>query len=123
MWDSIFVTFDWPIIPYTAGLEFLFERRLVLKIISSGGRMGDGFKKCNRCGGMMIYEKIYCMTEQIWVWKCVYCGEHIDRVVLENRGSGRTISQKVGMSSIKAKLSVGMGRKGANLLRKEGRTS
>jgi len=47
--------------------------------------MGKGFAKCNRCGGMMIYEKIYYKTEHSWVWKCVYCGECIDRVILENR--------------------------------------
>jgi hypothetical protein len=33
----------------------------------------------------MIYEKIYYKTEQFWVWKCVYCGEYIDQVILENR--------------------------------------
>jgi hypothetical protein len=47
--------------------------------------MGKGFTKCNRCGSMMFYEKIYYETEQFWVWKCVYCGEYIDRVILENR--------------------------------------
>jgi len=47
--------------------------------------MERGFTKCNRCGGMMIYEKIYYKTEHSWVWKCVYCGECIDRVILENR--------------------------------------
>ncbi len=73
-----------------------------------GGKMGNGFKKCNRCGGMMIYEKIYCMTEHVWVWKCVYCGEHIDRVILENRGS---MSQTIGMIPIKTKPSVGVGQK------------
>ncbi len=33
----------------------------------------------------MIYEKIYYKTEHFWVWKCVYCGEYIDQVILENR--------------------------------------
>jgi DNA-directed RNA polymerase subunit M/transcription elongation factor TFIIS len=47
--------------------------------------MGKGFTKCNRCSGMMIYEKIYSGTEHFWVWKCLYCGEYIDRVILENR--------------------------------------
>ena len=47
--------------------------------------MGKGFTNCNRCGGMMIYEKIYCGTEHFWVRKCVYCGEYFDRVILENR--------------------------------------
>jgi DNA-directed RNA polymerase subunit M/transcription elongation factor TFIIS len=47
--------------------------------------MEKGFTKCNRCGRMMIYEKIYYGTEHFWVWKCVYCGEYIDQVILENR--------------------------------------
>jgi hypothetical protein len=34
---------------------------------------------------MMIYEKIYYETQYFWVWKCVYCGEYIDPVILENR--------------------------------------
>jgi late competence protein required for DNA uptake (superfamily II DNA/RNA helicase) len=46
---------------------------------------GKGFAKCNRCGGMMIYEKIYYGTGYFWVWKCVYCGECIDQIILENR--------------------------------------
>ncbi len=28
----------------------------------------------------MFYE-----TEQFWVWKCIYCGDYIDQVILENR--------------------------------------
>jgi hypothetical protein len=47
--------------------------------------MGKGLTKCTRCGGMMIYEKIYCETEHFWGWKCVYCGDYIDPVILENR--------------------------------------
>jgi len=50
-----------------------------------GGWMMKGLAKCRRCGGMMVYEKIYYETEHLWVWKCVYCGEYIDPVILENR--------------------------------------
>jgi hypothetical protein len=45
----------------------------------------------------MIYEKIYYKTEHFWVWKCIYCGEYIDQVVLENRqiqGLSREKSEK-----------------------------
>jgi hypothetical protein len=45
----------------------------------------------------MIYEKIYYNTEHFWVWKCIYCGEYIGQVILENRQiqmSGREISEK-----------------------------
>ncbi len=47
--------------------------------------MGKGLVQCNRCGGMMVQEKIYHGTEHFWTWKCVYCGDYIDQVILENR--------------------------------------
>ena len=47
--------------------------------------MEKGFTKCNRCGGMMVQEKMYYGTEHFWVWKCIYCGDYIDQVILENR--------------------------------------
>jgi hypothetical protein len=47
--------------------------------------MGKGITRCIRCGGIMTYEKIYYGTEHFWVWKCIYCGEYIDQVILENR--------------------------------------
>ena len=61
--------------------------------------MGEGFTKCDRCGGMMVYEKMYYGTEHYWAWKCVHCGEHIDRVIWENRllnQKGRTRNTKTG---------------------------
>ncbi len=45
--------------------------------------------KCDRCGGMMAYEKFYHGTEQFWGWRCLYCGEYIDPVVCENRQFSR----------------------------------
>jgi len=56
--------------------------------------MGKEFTKCNRCGGVMVYEKIYYETEHFWVWKCVYCGEYIDRVILKNRQIQQSNSEK-----------------------------
>ena len=56
--------------------------------------MGKEFTKCNRCGGVMVYEKIYYETEHFWVWKCVYCGEYIDRVILKNRQVQQSSSEK-----------------------------
>lgn len=49
--------------------------------------------KCNRCGGIMAYEKIYYETEQTWGWKCIFCGEYIDDVILENREYQKTIEE------------------------------
>ncbi len=56
--------------------------------------MGKGFAKCDRCGGGMFYEKIYCRTEHYWVWRCVHCGEYIDPVILENRQIQESNSEK-----------------------------
>jgi hypothetical protein len=33
----------------------------------------------------MIYDKFYGPHEQFWGWRCVICGEIVDRVVMENR--------------------------------------
>ena len=63
--------------------------------------MRKGFMKCNRCGGMMIYEKIYYETEHFWVWKCVYCGEYIDRMILENREIQKSNREKSGKNNEK----------------------
>ncbi len=41
--------------------------------------------RCNRCGGMMIYEKFYGDCEHFFGWRCIVCGEIIDQVILENR--------------------------------------
>ena len=56
--------------------------------------MGKGFAKCNRCDGVMIYEKIYYEIEHFWAWKCVYCGEYIDQVILENRQVQKSSCEK-----------------------------
>jgi hypothetical protein len=41
--------------------------------------------KCLRCNSVMIYDKFYSPYEYFWGWKCVICGEIVDRVILENR--------------------------------------
>ena len=40
---------------------------------------------CNRCGGVMTYERFYGPQEHFCGWRCVYCGEILDEVILENR--------------------------------------
>jgi hypothetical protein len=42
-------------------------------------------KKCQRCGGIMYFDKFYGRNEQFWGLKCVICGEIVDPVILENR--------------------------------------
>jgi DNA-directed RNA polymerase subunit M/transcription elongation factor TFIIS len=61
--------------------------------------MGKEFTKCNRCGSMMFYEKIYYETEHFWVWKCVYCGEYIDPMILENRQIQKLNREKSGKNN------------------------
>jgi len=41
--------------------------------------------RCNRCDGMMIYEKFYDHWEHFFGWRCILCGEIIDQVILKNR--------------------------------------
>jgi hypothetical protein len=41
--------------------------------------------KCLRCNGAMIYQKFYGHDEYFWGWKCILCGEIVDREVMENR--------------------------------------
>jgi hypothetical protein len=48
---------------------------------------------------MMIYEKIYYETQYFWVWKCVYCGECIDQVILENRKIQKSNRERSGKNS------------------------
>jgi hypothetical protein len=43
--------------------------------------------KCYRCSSNMLYEKFYGLQENFWGWRCIFCGEIIDHVILENRKS------------------------------------
>jgi hypothetical protein len=45
--------------------------------------------KCYRCSSNMIYEKFFGPQEHFWGWRCIFCGEIIDQVILENRKSSR----------------------------------
>ncbi len=40
---------------------------------------------CTRCGGVMVYEKFYGISESFFGWRCVLCGEIVDQVIVENR--------------------------------------
>jgi hypothetical protein len=41
--------------------------------------------KCPRCSGMMSNEKFYGPGEPFWGWRCAFCGEILDPLILENR--------------------------------------
>jgi len=41
--------------------------------------------KCDRCGRAMAYEQFFGDQEHFWGWRCIFCGEIVDDVILENR--------------------------------------
>ncbi|MGZ3534487.1 MAG: hypothetical protein ACXU9K_04615 [Thermodesulfobacteriota bacterium] len=41
--------------------------------------------KCDRCGRAMAYEQFYGSHEHFWGWRCIFCGEIVDDVIMENR--------------------------------------
>jgi hypothetical protein len=53
--------------------------------------------KCSRCGGLMVYENFYTLEiANLYEWRCVPCGEIIDKVILENRSmQGVSAGRKV----------------------------
>ena len=49
--------------------------------------------KCPHCGSVMVYEIFYGPNGNFWGWRCIFCGEILDEVILENRQAG-AIRQK-----------------------------
>jgi hypothetical protein len=45
----------------------------------------EGRMRCHRCGSIMVYEKYYGLQEHFWGWRCICCGDIVDRIILENR--------------------------------------
>ena len=41
--------------------------------------------KCSRCNGVMVFQKFYGHHEHFFGWRCIYSGEVVDHVILENR--------------------------------------
>ena len=50
-------------------------------------------EKCERCGGMMVYEKFFHGTGAFWGWRCLNCGECIDEEIAENRRFSKAIRE------------------------------
>jgi len=50
--------------------------------------------KCGRCGSAMIWEKFYGPQEHFLGWKCIFCGEIIDYLILENRRSASRMGER-----------------------------
>jgi len=49
----------------------------------------EGPIKCCHCRSDMVYEKFYGPQEHFWGCRCIFCGEIIDPVILENRNFSR----------------------------------
>ncbi len=62
---------------------------------------------CNRCSGVMTYEKFYGPHEQFFGWRCVYCGEIVDEVILENR---RWLKTGIGPINKESRSGIAQGR-------------
>jgi hypothetical protein len=43
---------------------------------------------------MMIYQKFYGYCEHFFGWKCISCGDIVDRLVLENRRSSAALDPR-----------------------------
>jgi hypothetical protein len=41
--------------------------------------------KCDRCGNAMAYEQFTGEQERFGGWRCIFCGEIVDDVIIENR--------------------------------------
>lgn len=41
--------------------------------------------KCERCFGLMVYERVLYQGRVFPMWKCLMCGDLIDWIVLLNR--------------------------------------
>jgi uncharacterized C2H2 Zn-finger protein len=51
--------------------------------------------KCPRCGSVMVYEIFYGPNGNFWGWRCIFCGEILDDVILENRHWTKTGGQNM----------------------------
>ena len=66
--------------------------------------------KCSRCGGLMVYENFYTLEiANLYEWRCVACGEIVDKVILKNR-SMQGVSTGI-------KVSGNLARNGKSLLK------
>ncbi len=56
--------------------------------------------KCDRCDGVMAYENFYDGQGRFWGWRCIFCGEIVDDMILENRQWIRTGTVPIEKKSI-----------------------
>ncbi|OGL43361.1 MAG: hypothetical protein A2161_21170 [Candidatus Schekmanbacteria bacterium RBG_13_48_7] len=41
--------------------------------------------RCQKCGGLMVYQSLFLGGDFHDVWKCCNCGEFVDEVIIKNR--------------------------------------
>ena len=68
----------------------LHQNRIFLERDNRVTTMATGKAKkigmtCQRCGGSMIFEKFYDVSNVFFAWHCVICGEILDAVILLHR--------------------------------------
>lgn len=70
---------------------------------------------CGRCGRTMAYEQFFGSQEHFWGWRCIFCGEIIDDVIIENRQwlkkgivSGNKKAQSALPMKVKKLISIGV---------------
>ncbi len=69
---------------YLVSAKFLLTCQIRLDKLLSNFKEGTDMK-CDRCDGVMAYEKFYGGQGPFWGWRCIFCGEIIDDIILENR--------------------------------------
>jgi len=47
--------------------------------------VGEVLMKCHHCNGIMTHERFSGPGEPFWGWRCVFCREIFDSLILENR--------------------------------------
>ncbi len=48
---------------------------------------------CTRCHGLMIMESIPGFDR--WWWRCVQCGDRVDRIILRNRAERAAVADQL----------------------------
>jgi hypothetical protein len=58
---------------------------LIATTLTDSFLRGGDQMRCFRCGKIMLHEKFHGSQESFWGWKCLYCGDIVDQIILENR--------------------------------------
>ena len=67
------------------GMLGMVEMESISSLFLPAGRQGGRGQSPALSNG--VYEKYYGLEDQFWGWRCIWCGNIIDQIILENRGS------------------------------------